>query len=116
MDWTTPGNEPLMKRFGDLEMDPAAREVRVNGDVVHLTRIEFDLLSALAEHPRLAMTRDQIFELVWGGDWYGEHHLVSVQMSNLRRKIRDRHRSRPLIATVHGVGYRFDGRDGDDTR
>ena len=97
------------RRFGDLEVDFAAREVSVDGEVVHLTRTEFELLRVFAEHPPMALTRDQILGLVWGDDWYGERHLVSVHICNLRRKIRDGQRSQPLIRTLHGVGYRFDG-------
>lgn len=98
------------RRFGDLEVDAAAREVKIDGEVVHLTRTEFELLRAFIDHPRLALTRDQIISLVWGGEWFGERHLVSVHICNLRRKIKDGQRPQPLIATLHGVGYRFDGR------
>ena len=54
------------KRFGNLEVDIAAREVRMAGNVVHLTRTEFNLLQVLVEHPRQALSRELIISLVWG--------------------------------------------------
>jgi DNA-binding response OmpR family regulator len=97
------------RRFGELEIDDAAREVRVNGDVVELTRIEFDLLAALADRPRVALTRDQLLERVWGPNWFGDDHVVDVHMSKLRQKIGDDPRAPRYLKTVRGVGYRLEG-------
>jgi DNA-binding response OmpR family regulator len=98
-----------VRRHGELELDPLAREVRVAGAPVELTKIEFDLLDALAEHPRAVLSRDQLLERVWGPSWFGDEHVVAVHVSKLRAKLGDRERTPPLIATVRGVGYRFDG-------
>jgi DNA-binding response OmpR family regulator len=97
------------RRFGGLEIDPAAREVRVEGGVVELTRIEFDLLHALSERPRVALTRTQLLERVWGPDWFGDDHVVDVHVSKLRQKLGEDPHAPRYVRTVRGVGYRLDG-------
>jgi DNA-binding response OmpR family regulator len=99
---------PAPRRLGDLELDPAAREVRVRGRIVELTRIEFDLLDALSERPRVALTRAQLLEQVWGPSWFGDDHVVDVHMSKLRQKLGDDPREPRYLRTVRGVGYRLD--------
>src|SRR3954453_17174430 len=91
-----------------LEVDPAAREARLGGEVVELTRIEFDLLDALSERPRTALTRGQLLERVWGPNWFGDDHLVDVHVSKLRQKLGDDARAPRYIRTVRGVGYRLE--------
>ena len=94
--------------FGDLVLDPMAREVRVAGQLVDLTRIEFDLLDTLARAPRRAFSRRTLLAQVWGEDWFGDDHVVDVHLANLRRKIGEPASSPKHIKTVRGVGYRFD--------
>ena len=96
------------RRIGALEVDPAAREARLAGEVVELTRIEFDLLDALSERPRTALTRGQLLERVWGPNWFGDDHLVDVHVSKLRQKLGDDARAPRYIRTVRGVGYRLE--------
>jgi len=91
---------------GPVEIDLEAREVRVSGEVVVLTKIEFDLLAALMENVRQVHTRDQLRERVWGGSWLADDHAVDVHMSNLRRKLSARGEA-AMITTVRGVGYRY---------
>ena len=94
--------------FGNLVLDPMAREVRVAGQLVDLTRIEFDLLDTLARAPRRAFSRRTLLAQVWGEDWFGDDHVVDVHLANLRRKIGEPASSPKHIKTVRGVGYRFD--------
>lgn len=96
-----PVEEPT-RRIGALEVDAGAREVRVDGEVVPLTRIEFDLLDALTLQPRVVVTRAALLEGIWGANWYGDDHVVDVHISNLRRKI-----GSGYVRTVRGVGYRM---------
>src|SRR3990172_7064171 len=98
--------EPV-RRFGDLTVDPAAREVLLDGRPVELTRLEFDLLDALSGSPRLVLTRAQLLERVWGPSWFGDDHVVDVHIANLRQKLGDDPRSPRYIRTVRGVGYRM---------
>ena len=101
-----PGAAPA-RRFGDLVIDPAAREVHRGGQPVELTRLEFDLLDALSERPRVVHGRRQLLERVWGDDWFGDDHLVDVHIANLRRKLGDDPRRPRYVRTVRGVGYRM---------
>lgn len=91
--------------LGALSLDLGAREVRVDGALVELTKIEFELLATLAARPEMVFTRQFLVETVWGDDWYGDDHMVSVHVANLRKKIDvGDHR---FIKTVRGVGYRM---------
>ena len=93
--------------FGRLSIDPRAREVRVDGELVSLTAREFDLLELLANHPRQVLTRDTIFERLWGP--YGDRHSLTVHIGRLRDKIERDPANPDYITTVWGVGYRFEG-------
>jgi DNA-binding response OmpR family regulator len=96
-----------VRRFGELEVDASARLVRVAGREVELTPTEFDLLAVLSERPRLAMSRRQLLENIWGGSDGGDEHLVDVHIANLRRKLGDDASRQKYVITVRGVGYRM---------
>lgn len=93
------------RRFGSLEIDPKPREVRVAGKPIELTRTEFDLLAVMSAEPRMAFSRRQLIDAVWGHDWYGDEHIVDVHLAHLRRKLGDDAASPRFIRTVRGVGY-----------
>ena len=93
---------------GDLEIDIAARQARRGGAVVSLTAREFELLAFLARHPHQAFRREEILDHVWGYR-YGDTSTVTVHVRRLREKV-EPDPSRPeRIATVWGVGYRWEG-------
>lgn len=96
------GAEPI-RVFGDLRIDPAVREVTVQGGVVALSRTEYDLLDALSAQPRLTLSRKLLLEEVWGGPWFGDDRVIDVHVSNLRRKLGDA----VYVRTVRGHGYRI---------
>jgi two-component system alkaline phosphatase synthesis response regulator PhoP len=87
-----------------LRIDPGARLVWADEQLVELTTIEFDLLLALVERRGLVVSRSQLIEKVWGYDYYGEERVVDVHIAHLRQKLGDAH----SIQTVRGVGYRFE--------
>lgn len=93
---------------GDVRIDVGAREVSVAGETVELTAREFDLLAYLAASPRRVFSRDQLLVAVWGssGDWQQEA-TVTEHVHRLRQKL-----GAIRIATVRGVGYRFEPVDG----
>ena len=91
--------------FGDLTIDPASRVVAVGKNPIELTRTEFDLLEIMVESPKNIFSRRQLLELVWGGDWYGELHVVDVHVGHIRKKLSDAGMPDTTIRTVHGVGY-----------
>jgi DNA-binding response OmpR family regulator len=96
-------DEPDVVTLGPVEVDRTRREARVDGEVVPLATREFDLLSFLAAHVGLALSRRQLLDGVWGPDWYGDERTVDVHVRQLRKKLGD---GFPL-ATVWGVGYRL---------
>jgi DNA-binding response OmpR family regulator len=95
------------RRFGELTIDPEAREVSVAGEPVELTRLEFDLLDTLSEQPRVVFSKDQLLERVWGSAAYRDGHVVAVHVANLRRKLGDTSDAPRYVRTVRGVGYRM---------
>ncbi|MFI9075659.1 response regulator transcription factor [Streptomyces sioyaensis] len=88
---------------GDLVMDEEAREVVRGGDLVDLSRTEFELLRFLMRNPRRVLSKTQILDRVWSYDFGGKSHVVELYISYLRKKI-DAGRA-PMIHTVRGVGY-----------
>lgn len=94
-------------RFGELTVDVQGRDVWLDGEPVALTRTEFDLLAALAERPRMAFSRRQLIDHVWGQTWVGDEHLVDVHIGHLRRKLGDDASEGRFVRTVRGVGYRM---------
>jgi two-component system alkaline phosphatase synthesis response regulator PhoP len=90
--------------FRRVRIDAGARIVTVDDVPIELTAIEFDLLKALAEHRGRVLTREQLLDKVWGGSYYGEMRVVDVHLGHIRQKLGDE----TLVATVRGVGYRFE--------
>ncbi len=90
--------------FRHVRIDTGSRKVWANDEPVSLTAVEFDLLRTLAEHRGLVLSREQLLERVWGYDFYGEERVVDVHIGHIRQKLGDDH----SIATVRGVGYRFE--------
>jgi len=94
---------PEVLTVGEVTMDPGRREVTVPSGPVVLTAREFDLLAYLMSHRGLALSRRQLLDGVWGGDWYGDERTVDVHVRQLRKKLGE---ALPLT-TVWGVGYRL---------
>jgi DNA-binding response OmpR family regulator len=95
------------RTFGALVIDPLGRDVWLDGELLSLTRTEFDLLAALSQRPRMAFSRRQLIEAVWGPTWVGDEHLVDVHIGHLRRKLADDATEGRFIRTLRGVGYRM---------
>lgn len=105
---TTAGEkESAALTAGDLEIDLLRREVRRNGELVHLTPIEFKLLATLVKHAGLVLTHRQLLKEVWGPGHAEESHYLRLFVHQLRQKLEiNPARPRHLI-TEAGVGYRF---------
>ena len=95
------------RTFGALTIDPVGRDVWLDGEPVALTRTEFDLLATLSGYPRMAFSRRQLIDAVWGPAWVGDEHLVDVHIGHLRRKLADDATEGKYVRTVRGVGYRM---------
>lgn len=95
-----------MLRYQGVQLDTDAREVRVDGRRVALTRIEYELLRLFMEHPGRVFTRENLLSRVWGYEYVGDAKVVNLHIMNLRRKLG------PLpLETVRGVGYRLAKRE-----
>ena len=95
-------------RFGPFRLDTLRRELLRAEQAVPLTLREFDLLHFLARHPGRAFSRAELLQRVWGAGFDGYEHTVNSHINRLRTKIEDDPREPRRIATVWGVGYRFD--------
>src|SRR5512142_232004 len=91
-------------RLDELEINPLRREVRLGSKSIDLRAQEFDLLLTLAGQPGRVFTREQLLQLAWGFDFYGQTRTVDVHIAHLRRKLEG---GRVRIETVPGVGYKL---------
>ncbi|MCJ7567385.1 MAG: response regulator transcription factor [Anaerolineales bacterium] len=91
--------------IGDLTIDPARREINVAGQAIETRTKEFDLLLTLVEHKGIVLSREQLLNLVWGYDFYGQTRTVDVHVAHLRKRIAASEQVR--IDTVTGVGYKL---------
>ena len=90
-----------------LSIDPARRSVELDGEPVTLTFVEFEILTALAEHPGRVLSRTMLLERMWGDSTYRDPRTIDVHIRHLREKVEpDPHEPR-LLLTVRGVGYRM---------
>ena len=103
------GEQPEIRRFGDVEVDFARCEVRRAGQPVETTPLEFKVLTSFVRHRGRTLTRQQLLDEAWGRDTFITERVVDNQITNLRKKIEpDPSRPRYLVS-VRGMGYRFDG-------
>ena len=93
--------------FGDVRLDLAARRVSKGQESVHLTAIEYRLLSFLAAHPGKVLTHRQILREVWGPSHSDASHYLRIYMSHLRQKLEVDPTQPKYFLTETGVGYRF---------
>jgi len=89
---------------GELVIDPARREARLAGRLLELRTQEFEVLWVLVLHKGLALSREQLLNLAWGYDFYGQTRTVDVHIGQLRRKLAG---SRVRIETITGIGYKL---------
>lgn len=90
--------------FSHIRIDPSARRVWVEEQMIDLTAVEFDLLVALAQHQGMVLSREQLLENAWGYDYFGDTRVVDVHIGHIRQKLGDDR----FIETIRGVGYRFE--------
>jgi two-component system, OmpR family, alkaline phosphatase synthesis response regulator PhoP len=93
--------------FDQLKIIPETRTVLLNNHPLLLSKVEYELLLTLAQHPGHVFTRERLLERIWGGDYFGVDRVVDVRMVALRKKLGDDGREAQFIETVRGLGYRF---------
>ncbi|MCK4331315.1 MAG: response regulator transcription factor [Dehalococcoidia bacterium] len=89
---------------GNLRIDSSQREVTIDGQPLTLRTKEFDLLATLAQNLGIVLTREQLLDMVWGTDYYGETRTVDIHINHVRDKISG---SNASIETIRGVGYKM---------
>lgn len=99
-----PSSRPKVYQFADLTLDTGTRQARRGEQMITLTAKEYELLELFMRHPRQVLTRDIIYDSVWGYDFGGESNIIEVYVRYLRQKLEDTEADR-LIHTVRGVGY-----------
>jgi len=98
------GHEGGTLQYADLAVDPAARTVRRGDRAIDLTKTEFDLLELLVMNAGIVLSRDTIYERIWGFDFETSSNSLDVYVGYLRRKTEAEGEAR-LVHTVRGVGY-----------
>ena len=99
-----PANTEEILEFGDLRLDLKTHEVFRARRRIELTAREFEMLTVFMQHPRQVMTRNMLYDLIWGYDFGGESNIIEVYIRYLRAKLEEAGEPR-LIQTVRGVGY-----------
>ena len=98
-----------IKRFGDFEIDLKGHLVRIRGEEVRLSPIEFGLLQQLVLHNGKVVTHRMLLQSVWGPEYGDEAEYLRVYINRLRQKLEGKAGSPKLLVTEPGVGYRFVG-------
>ena len=95
-------DEASVINLGDVSIDKMKREISYKNEVIEFTKMEFDFLTLLAEHPNRAFSREEILNKVWGYENYPTTRTVDTHVLQIRQKLYE-----DLIETVRGVGYRL---------
>lgn len=101
-----PGAAGAVLTHGDLVLDRDSVTVTAGGKAVAVTAREFEILKLLMEHPKKVFTREQLYEQVWGGEYFGDDNTVNVHISNLRSKL-GKVSGGEYIKTVWGIGFKL---------
>jgi two-component system response regulator MprA len=96
--------QPEVMRFADLTLDTGTRQAFRADRPIELTAKEYELLELFMRHPRQVLTREVIYDRVWGYDFGGESNIIEVYVRYLRQKT-EAHNETRLLHTVRGVGY-----------
>lgn len=97
--------------LAELAFDFSLRELRLNGQVIELTPIEFDILELLVQNPRRVFSGDMILDAIWGHTNYSQQQNVRSHISHIRKKLEQAGATRSYIVTKRGHGYRFSVED-----
>lgn len=104
---TQPNSDTSLVRFGEIEIDLAARIVRRSGAEVHLTAKEYALFRLLVQHRGRVVTHDHILREVWGPAGENNTHYLRVHMTHLRQKLEGNPQTPRHLLTDAGIGYRL---------
>lgn len=99
------GNKEDVLSAGEIEIDKAAHQVTVGGNIVELSYKEFELLSYFLENKGIALSREKILNSVWDYDYFGDARTIDTHVKKLRNKLGEKGE---YIKTVRGMGYKFE--------
>lgn len=94
-------------KYKNIKLYPDSRKVMVSGKELVLTAHEYDILYLLMKNPEKVYSRENMYELVWHGGYYGENNTVNVHVSNIRKKIKENDPTEEYIQTVYGIGFKL---------
>lgn len=94
-------------KYKNIKLYPDSRKVMVSGKELVLTAHEYDILYLLMKNPEKVYSRENMYELVWHGGYYGENNTVNVHVSNIRKKIKENDPAEEYIQTVYGIGFKL---------
>ncbi|KUO50838.1 MAG: hypothetical protein APF76_01265 [Desulfitibacter sp. BRH_c19] len=106
---SSPAENKKIIKYDDLEIDSGGYNVYLKGSKVELSAKEFEVLHYLAVNPQQVLTREQIFDRIWGFNSYGDINTVTVHIRKIREKIEKDPSEPQYLKTVWGVGYKFNG-------
>lgn len=106
------GEESIAQATGELSQPPFLlntrnRTLEKNGQRIKLTQVEYSIMRVFMENPGKALSREEILDMVWGRDYFGELKIVDVNIRRLRLKIEDNVQNPAYITTVWGYGYKW---------
>lgn len=101
-------NAPAPIKFGDVEIDASAMQLKIRGELTATTATEFRLLEYLARHPGRVFSRDHLLDAVWGDARFVTPRSVDVYVRRIREKIESDAENPRYLKTVRGAGYRFE--------
>ena len=94
---------------GVFKVDLYGKKVMKNNEEIELTPKEYSLIKLFLENPNKAFSRDELLDLVWGENYFGDSKIIDVNIRRLRSKIENKNLNEKFIETVWGVGYRWSG-------
>jgi len=100
-------HSPSIHRFGSLQVNPSAHEVKLHGEIVELTPRDLALLLFMSKHPNQTFTRDQLIEHIWGWDYEGSDRAVDLAVKRIRKSLKTWPKEEGEIKTLRGLGYQF---------
>lgn len=102
----TPVNDKLLT-YKNIKLYPESRKVMLNDTELLLTTHEYEILYLFMQTPEKVYSRENLYELVWQGGYYGENNTVNVHVSNLRKKMKEAGLEEEYIQTVYGIGFKL---------
>ena len=93
--------------FRDIKLDVESYTVTVSKQMIHLSKREFEILACLIRYPKKVFTKENLYEVVWGNEFYGDDNIVNVHMSKIRSKLKQVNAEDEYIQTVWGIGFKM---------